>query len=280
MSIKDFLSEPNVQMLWEVLIDEDTILKDRRTQEIFVKTLPEFYEREKTNKQTTLIGLNKQFISLMLNLLRQAPAQVARTIPTKKILITQEELQNDRAAHFEQELNKKQQEFTSAMAVPVPTTPVFTDNTKDEPLTEMNMIIQRTIAERNLELDKFYKSANKADAENWLKSAPTSIKEEKAVQKANVMKTIKIEKNDLNISIPTEELNDSTSSKQISWGNNTTIEPNETTQPNDSIFSKLKKTFTQAPTQPTMDIQTLYEYVNKRFDQLEELIRQERQLDN
>ena len=279
MSIKDFLSEPNVQMLWEVLIDEDTILKDRRTQEIFVKTLPEFYEREKTNKQTTLIGLNKQFVSIMLNLLRQAPTQVARTIPTKKILITQEELQTDRTIQFEQELNKKQQEFTSAMAVPVPTTPVFTDNTKDEPLTEMNMIIQRTIAERNLELDKFYKSANKADAENWLKSAPTSIKEEKAVQKANVMKTIKIEKNDMNISIPTEELNDSTSSKQISWGNNTTIETNETTQSNDSIFSKLKKTSAPTPA-PQMDIQTLYEYVNKRFDQLEELIRQERRLGN
>jgi hypothetical protein len=259
-------------------------MKDKRTQETFVKTLPEFYEREKSKPQTTLIGLNKQFISLMLNLLRQAPPpQVARTIPppAKKILITQEELQNDRASHFEQELNKKQQEFTSAMAVPVPTTPVFTDNTKDVPLTEMNMIIQRTIAERNLELDKFYKSANKADAENWLKSAPTSIKEEKAVEKANVMKTIKIEKNDLNIPIPTEVLND-TGSKQISWGDNTTIElsdPNQLPQTNDSIFSKLKKTYTPPtpqPTytpQPTMDIQTLYDYVNKRFDQLEDLIR-------
>ena len=246
MSIKEFLSDTNVQMLWEVLIDEDTIMKDKRTQETFVKTLPEFYEREKTNKQMSLIGLNKQFISLMLNLLRQAPPpQVARTNPpTKKILITQEELQNDRASHFEQEFNKKQQEFTNAMAVPVPTTPVFTDNTKDVPLTEMNMIIQRTIAERNLELDKFYKSANKADAENWLKSAPTSIKEEKAVEKTNVMKTIKIEKSDLNISIPTEVLNDSSSSsKQISWGDNTTIELSEPNQiqPNDSIFSKLKK---------------------------------------
>jgi hypothetical protein len=268
-------------MLWEVLIDEDSIMKDKRTQETFVKTLPEFYEREKSKPQTTLIGLNKQFISLMLNLLRQAapPAQVARTMmpPAKKILITQEELQNDRASHFEQELNKKQQEFTSAMAVPVPTTPVFTDNTKDVPLTEMNMIIQRTIAERNLELDKFYKSANKGDAENWLKSAPTSIKEEKIVQKANVMKTIKIEKTDLNISIPTEELNESpssSSSKQISWGDNTTIELSETAQPNDSIFSKLKKTPMPAPTPtPTMDIQALYDYVNKRFDQLEELVR-------
>jgi hypothetical protein len=290
MSSKNFLSDANVQMLWEVLIDEESIMKDKRTQETFVKTLPEFYEREKTNPQNTLIGLNKQFISLMMNLLRQAPAQVARTIPippAKKILITQEELQNDRASHFEQELNKKQQEFTSAMAVPVPTTPVFTDNAKDTPLTEMNMIIQRTIAERNLELDKFYKSANKGDAENWLKSAPTSIKEEKAVEKASVMKTIKIEKNDLNISIPTEVLNEpsfssSSSSKQISWGDNTTIEQNQT-QTNDSIFSKLKKTYTPAPPptqptyspQPTMDIQTLYDYVNKRFDQLEELIRQQ-----
>ena len=295
MSSKNFLSDANVQMLWEVLIDEDSIMKDKRTQETFVKTLPEFYEREKTNPQNTLIGLNKQFISLMMNLLRQSATPPPRTIPippTKKILITQEELQNDRASHFEQELNKKQQEFTSAMALPVPTTPVFTDNTKDTPLTEMNMIIQRTIAERNLQLDKFYKSANKADAENWLKSAPTSIKEEKAVEKANVMKTIKIEKNDLNISIPTEELNESSSSsssssasKQISWGDNTTIENIENhTQTNDSIFSKLKKTYmppppqptqTPQPTQPTMDIQFLYDYVNKRFDQLEDLIRQQ-----
>jgi hypothetical protein len=261
-------------MLWEVLIDEESIMKDKRTQETFVKTLPEFYEREKSKPQTTLIGLNKQFISLMLNLLRQAPPpQVARTIPpAKKISITQEELQNDRAANFEQELNKKQQEFTSAMAVPVPTTPVFTDNTKDVPLTEMNLIIQRTIAERNFELDQFYKSTNKTDAENWLKSAPTSIKEEKAVQKASVMKTIKIEKNDLNIPIPTEELNDSVSAKQISWGDNTTIEHNDSPPPTDSIFSKLKKTSAPAPT-PTMDIQTLYDYMTRRFDQLEELVR-------
>jgi hypothetical protein len=273
-------------MLWEVLIDEESIMKDKRTQETFVKTLPEFYEREKSKPQMSLIGLNKQFISLMMNLLRQAPPPRTMMPPAKKISITQEELQNDRASLFEQELNKKQQEFTSAMAVPVPTTPVFTDNTKDTPLTEMNMIIQRTIAERNLELDKFYKSANKADAENWLKSAPTSIKEEKAVEKANVMKTIKIEKTDLNISIPTEELNDSSasassSSKQISWGDNTTIEHNQL-QTNDSIFSKLKKTYTPTLTPPTltpaptqtMDIQSLYDYVNKRFDQLEELIRQ------
>ena len=63
MSIKEFLSDTNVQMLWEVLIDEDTIMKDKRTQETFVKTLPEFYEREKTNKQmvNNLDLINKLF---------------------------------------------------------------------------------------------------------------------------------------------------------------------------------------------------------------------------
>ena len=65
MSTKNFLSPANAQMLWEVLIDEESIMKDKRTQETFVKTLPEFYEREKSKPQTTLIGLNKQFISLM-----------------------------------------------------------------------------------------------------------------------------------------------------------------------------------------------------------------------
>jgi hypothetical protein len=85
------------------------------------------------------------------------------------------------------------------------------------------------------------------------------------------------------------ELNDtsSASSKQITWGNNTTIELNDTPplqqqqpqQQTDSIFAKLKvmnppkvAAPLQQPTQ-TMDIQSLYEYVTKRFDQLEELIR-------
>jgi hypothetical protein len=95
------------------------------------------------------------------------------------------------------------------------------------------------------------------------------------------MKTIKIEKNELDISIPTEVLNESSSSssKQISWGDNTTIElsePNQT-QTNDSIFSKLKLTNNTAPQQTTpsqgMDIQTLYDYITRRFDILEQLCR-------
>lgn len=283
MSNNKFLSDANVQMLWEVLIDEDSIMKDRRTQEAFVRTLPEFYEREKSNPQKTLIDLNKQFIFIMMKLLKQeVPVNPNNKTTNKKILITQEEIQLDRVSHFEQELGRKQNEFTQAMAVPVPESPVFKDNIKDEPLSEINMIIQRTIAERNLDIEKIHKTANKGDAENWLKSAPTSIKEEKAEQKMNALKTIQIEKGEINVTLQTEELMDTSAilpSKQISWGVNTTFEPS-TDVPNDSIFSKLK--LTSAPSLPlslsssstsNVTIQTLYEYMNKRFDILEELCR-------
>ena len=292
MSNNKFLSDTNVQMLWEVLIDEDSITKDRRTQEAFARTLPEFYEREKTNPQKSLIDLNKQFISIMMKLLRQAVPDIPKNQlspfpqqtqqPHKKILITQEEIQLDRVSHFEQELGKKQNEFSKAMAVPVPEAPVFKDNIKDEPLSEINMIIQRTIAERNLDIEKIHKSANKVDAENWLKSAPTSIKEEKAEQKATALKTIKIEKGELNAKIQPEELTDTSNAnpgKQISWGTNTTFEPRSNTDvTNDSIFSKLKLTNpTQPPPQetPTRDIIALYTYIKTRFDKLEELLREQ-----
>lgn len=293
MSNNKFLSDTNVQMLWEVLIDEDSITKDRRTQEAFTRTLPEFYEREKANPQKSLIDLNKQFISIMMKLLRQAVPDVPKNQfsqfpqqtqqPHKKILITQEEIQLDRVSHFEQELGKKQNEFSKSMAVPVPEAPVFKDNIKDEPLSEINMIIQRTIAERNLDMEKIHKSTNKVDAENWLKSAPTSIKEEKAEQKATALKTIKIGKGELNTKLQPEELTDTSnvnSAKQISWGTNTTFEPSSNTDvANDSIFSKLKLTSpTQPPMQetPTRDIIALYTYIKTRFDKLEELLREQR----
>ena len=293
MSNNKFLSDTNVQMLWEVLIDEDSITKDRRTQEAFARTLPEFYEREKTNTQKSLIDLNKQFISIMMKLLRQAVPDIQKNQlspfpqqtqqPYKKILITQEEIQLDRVSHFEQELGKKQNEFSKAMAVPVPEAPVFKDNIKDEPLSEINMIIQRTIAERNLDIEKIHKTANKVDAENWLKSAPTSIKEEKAEQKATALKTIKIEKGELNAKIQPEELMDTPNAnpaKQISWGTNTTFEPGSNTDvTNDSIFSKLKLTNPSQPPPletPTRDIIALYTYIKTRFDKLEELLREQR----
>ena len=293
MSNNKFLSDANVQMLWEVLIDEDSITKDRRTQEAFTRTLPEFYEREKSNPQRSLIDLNKQFISIMMKLLiqdapdipknqfSQFPQQAQQT--HKRILITQEDIQLDRVSHFEQELGKKQNEFSNAMAVPVPEAPIFKDNIKDEPLSEINMIIQRTIAERNLDIEKIHKSANKVDAENWLKSAPTSIKEEKAEQKATALKTIKIEKGELNAKIQPEELTETSNAnpgKQISWGTNTTFETRSNTDgANDSIFSKLKLTSPIQPSPqetPTRDIVALYAYIKSRFDKLEELLREQR----
>ena len=127
-----------------------------------------------------------------------------------KELITFEDLQTQRTTLFEEELSRKQNEFTSAMAIPVPEMPQFADSSKDQPLSEMEMIIKRTIAERNLELEQIHSTSKKSDAEKWLQSTNTSVKEEK-LQKGN---------------------NNELVEKHITWAEQPDPEPN--------IFSRLK----------------------------------------
>ena len=237
-----FLSHQNAQMLWEVLIDNETIAKNKHTQEVFTKVLPEFYEREKLGA-SSLIELNKGFISLMMKLLTapQSPQQ-----PQKKELITFEDLQTQRTTLFEEELSRKQSEFTSAMSLPVPETPQFADSAKDQPLSEMEMIIKRTIAERNLDLEQIHNTSNKkSEAEKWLQSTNTSVKEEK------------LQKNDFTI-----QALDLTE-KHITWA-----EPQEEPDTNvtTNIFSRLK---------PAPDLLTI---INERFDRLEKLIAEKNEM--
>ena len=54
MATNTFLSNDNAQMLWEVIIDNDTIAQNNQTQQIFTQVFPEFYEREKTNHKNLM----------------------------------------------------------------------------------------------------------------------------------------------------------------------------------------------------------------------------------
>jgi hypothetical protein len=165
---------------------------------------------------------------------------------------------------FEKELNSKEQDFRNSMALPIPPTPDFADNEKDEPLTEMEKIIKRTIEERNLEMQKIQmqRSLNKSEAEKWIQGQTTSVKEEFEIKKQNALnsfsgaKTIQIGK----------EI------KQISWGEDAYIEPIEenviieeeknttSTFLSSKLFSKLK---TKDPMKQLEDL------INERFDKLE-----------
>ena len=263
MSVNTFLSNENAQMLWEVILDTNSVVVDSRTQEIFSQVLPDFYEKEKKNYKN-LLQINKQFISTIMNILtqRQQQQQQQQQIKPK---ITFEELQEERMSKFEQDLNSKEQDFRNSMALPIPPTPDFADNEKDEPLTEMEKIIKRTIEERNLEMQKIQmqRSLNKSEAEKWIQAQPTSVKEEFEIKKQNALNSFSGAKQ---IQIGKEI-------KQISWGEDAYIEPieeknviiEEEKNPRSTFLSS--KLFSKLKTKDPMS--QLEDLINQRFDKLE-----------
>ena len=100
--------------------------------------------------------------------------------PTQKQPITFEELQHEKISQFEIQLTEKEDDFKQAMARPMPQQiPNFRDK-MDEPLTEIEMIMKRTIAERNYDIAQIVSAnPNPNVTTNQLKPQETSIKKEK-----------------------------------------------------------------------------------------------------
>jgi hypothetical protein len=245
MSINNFFEKENLQMLWEVLVDEplikqlcNTEVKLNELVRIFESNVSEFFMVEKNNCNN-LIELNKKYILLIINYVmkitnttnnsntnniqnQNAPNQYRKIKihpeePLKQP-ITFEDIQNDRMSLFEKEFNKKQDEFTNAMTLQVPPVPKFSD-TLDEPISEIELEIKRIKEQRNYDIEiinNTNKNSNTAVDENWLKPQETSIKNEKLV-KLNSITNL----NTIN-------------TKHISW-------EDEVEQNKINIFGKLKK---------------------------------------
>jgi hypothetical protein len=183
MSKNDFLTKQNVSLLWEVIMDND-IMKNKPQIEIsqiidiFNVNLKKFHDSTNNNNLTEL---NKNYITVIMNFINKNFNKPAQPPPVEKKLVTYEELQNDRLSKFEKDFNSRQQEFTSAMALPIPPTPDFSDK-KDEPLSEIEVEVKRYMAQRNYDVEQLNKTiANNNDnqASSWLKPQETSLKSEK-----------------------------------------------------------------------------------------------------
>ena len=274
MSKTDFLTKQNVSLLWEVIMDND-FMKNKPQNEvsqiidIFNVNLKKFHDSTNNNNLTEL---NKNYITVIMNFINKnfnKPTPTP-TPPNEKKLVTYEELQNDRLSKFEKDLNSRQQEFTSAMALPVPPTPDFSDK-KDEPLSEIEVEVKRYMAQRNYDVEQLNKTlVNDNQASSWLKPQETSLKAEKLplvqsnknplplVQSdKNPIKYIKID-NETNVSknviqkdvIDLNNNNNNNKKKVISWAdeirsdeiiaNEIADEFNAEKQIETNIFSKLK----------------------------------------
>ena len=256
MSTNDFLTKQNVDLLWEVIIDDD-LFKNKPKElinqigSIFTQNLRGFNEAEKNNS-SNLMSMNKRFIGLMLNHSRSIIISNKNPVKTKD-LITSSDLQTERISQFEKDLSQKQSEFTSAMSLPIPPVPKFSDNNLDQPIGEMELAIKKALEQRNYDIEQVSKNLNKSNADSWLKPQETSLKSEKIVPLKNQnspvqnsLKYIKIAEENIENTIIKKDIIDLSKQKHISWEDeNISLQIVEKEDENDiietNIFKKLKK---------------------------------------
>ena len=254
MSVNDFLTKQNVDLLWEVIIDDD-LFKNKPKELIneigsmFTQTLRGFNDFEKNNSNT-LMSMNKKFIGLMLNRSRSIIISNKNPAPVQKQkeLITYTDLQTERMSQFEKDLSQKQSEFTNAMSLPVPPVPKFSDNNLDEPMGEMELAIKKAVEQRNYDIEQVSKNLNKSNVDSWLKPQETSLKSEKITpqnkQNPNSLKYIKIDTQNIENTIIKKDIIDLGPKKQITWEDeNISLQviEEENALFEDDIFKKLKK---------------------------------------
>ena len=198
MNTTNFLNNENVKVLWDVVIDEDIIKRQSREfheniLKLFRSNLKGFYDVE-SQKTTNLVDMNKKYILLILNYANKQIAQnvkpeyrkikILDELPQKKVneLITYEEIQNDKRSQFDKDLNRRQEEFTNLMALPVPPVPKFSDNLEDGPISEIDKAIKELTSQRNYDVEQISRSNNNSlnsNTDNWLKPQETSVKNDK-----------------------------------------------------------------------------------------------------
>lgn len=200
MSESLFNKKENIQMLWDVVSDED-IFKflspdiQSKIYDVFIKNIQGFFQLERTKTNASLVEMNKKFILLILNYIKQTysyqPSKIKiHNDPPVKELITYEEIQNDRKTQFEKDFSKKQEEFEDFMSIKSPPVPEFADpvGKTDKPIKEMDKILKDMLAQRNYEVEQINKSynniinsndSNDSEVDNWLKPQETSLKSEK-----------------------------------------------------------------------------------------------------
>lgn len=207
----NFLSKDNVQLLREVLLDNEP--NPNKMRELFNNSIQPFYEGEKNNHKN-LMDMNKQFILYISN----------KKGKKEKELVTYEDIQENRIKLFENEFESKQREFETAMTKPIPEAPNFSDSRMDEPIGELDVIVKRMIAERNLDMGKFQTNSN---GDSWLTPVKTSVKDQKTEENETAKRYIKIEKENLNLdnaiynAVDLENANTNINSNNSNTNNNT-----------------------------------------------------------
>ena len=299
----EFITSENVELLWEIITEEDivkVIPKNRVNEfrQFYIGQVKQYYELVSTSN-LPLVKMNQDFISGFMKKLQPAPPQQTQQkeipLPKNKQLYTAEEIQTDKRSQFESELTRKQNEFKSAMTVPVPEIPQFGDQL-DKPIgSAMDELIAKTLAERNYDVQMIQKqnASGVANVEQFLKGQETSVKVAKPgyippnvnvspqTQEQTQIKYIKIGDDIDDNTLKTTSVIDLSSQKlerldkkNVSWGNNEYQEfgQQNSIESQNTLFSKLKyvapNNEVEGLKSEINDLKTQVSILNDKFDKL------------
>jgi len=209
-----FISKENIELLWDVLLDEPIIKGISKTNQdvvynAFHKNMFTFFEKEKYHNYD-LITMNKKFLTQVLKALRHENIK-------EKHIYKVEDIQSERQAMFEKQLAQKKADFESSILVNKPPVPNFTERLEEDKIKGMDELIAKTIAQRNFDISPMNITS---ETEQWLKSQETTVKLKKqqdSVEEVREIKYIKIENEVPNYNIDNEIVELTKDSKKISW---------------------------------------------------------------
>lgn len=195
-SVRAFLTKDNAQMIWDLLQETDIYNNIEYQDKIeirqqFISKMRQFYEKNDFGA-SGLMDVNKRFIGNILNEYKSIKPQLH--IQTKQELYTAKDIQSDRQQKFENDLNRRRQDFDNAVTVVKPVVPDFSDK-KDTPISEMDSLIAQTIARRNFEIEQIHRELSPNN--KLTPPQETSVKTEKLVNNDHNLKQIIIEKEEM-----------------------------------------------------------------------------------
>jgi len=252
--MSSFTNKQNTSLLWDVLLDELNINKNdsqkvSNIRKVFDKSVQIFSKKINTN--VSLIDNNKYFLKQMIVAINKLfPQENIKRININEEIIEQpyriEDIHSARQFNFENQYDQKKHEFESYMNVEKPKEINLSDNINEGKITAMDALLAEKMNERDLDV-RIHSDPN---AEKWLQSRETSVKNNEYITKNNTnninstnnnfvssgskLKYLNIDNNNQNITL--NIIDKDKEKKKVSWDNN--IESN--TEFNTNIFSKLK----------------------------------------
>ena len=180
----------NKEMLWELLRDNNAFQGLTNTQYNNVITIFNTTLNQTTTANKPLMELNKEFISSMLQQLNSIKSNtlqdnVKNNIVDPKVL-THQEIQKQKRSEFENNLEKRQGEFTKYMKIHVPDAIDFGDNIKEEPISNVDSLIHEKMKERSYDI--FDKQEEKTN--NINDTTNSNVKEIKNIDSEPLIKDV------------------------------------------------------------------------------------------